>query len=112
MKDYDPLTYKHPRTMEEAFDERGPLVEMDAKPNKKTALMYVAGIWLVLTAVVGYELTGSAFQKGFEQGYVEGRERALMDDQSLYKHCTAWWFDGDEPKAIKEINKYCDRRSK
>jgi len=112
MKDYDPLTYKHPRTMEEAFDERGPLVEMDAKPNKKTALMYVAGIWLVLTAVVGYELTGSAFQKGFEQGYVEGRERALMTEQPLYKHCTAWWFDGSEPKAIKEINKYCERRSK
>jgi hypothetical protein len=43
---------------------------------------------------------------------VEGRERALMDDQTLYKHCTAWWFDGNEPRAIKEINKYCDRRSK
>ena len=77
-----------------------------------TALKYTAAIWLVLTAVVGYELTGVAFTKGYEQGYVEGRDRALMDDQSLYKHCTAWWFDGDEPKAIKEINKYCERRNK
>ena len=77
-----------------------------------TALKYTAAIWLVLTAVVGYELTGVAFTKGYEQGYVEGRERALMDDQSLYKHCTAWWFNGNEPRAIKEINKYCDRRNK
>ena len=77
-----------------------------------TALKYAAAIWLVFTLVIGYELTGMAFTKGFEQGYVEGRERALMDDQSLYKHCTAWWFDGNEPRAIKEINKYCDRRRK
>ena len=72
----------------------------------------VAVIWVVLTAGIGYELTGMAFTRGFEQGYVEGRERALMDDQSLYKHCTAWWFDGNEPLAIKEINKYCERRIK
>jgi hypothetical protein len=77
-----------------------------------TALKYVAAIWLVFTVVIGHEMMGSAFQKGFEQGYVEGRERALVDDQSLYKHCTAWWFDGNEPRAIKEINKYCDRRIK
>jgi len=77
-----------------------------------TALKFVVAIGVVLAIVVVYGLTGSAFQKGYEQGYVEGRERALMDDQSLYKHCTAWWFDGSEPKAIKEINKYCDRRSK
>jgi hypothetical protein len=108
----DPLTYRHPRTLDEAFGERGPLGEMDAKPKINTALKYTAAIWLVFTIVIGYELMGSAFQKGFEQGYVEGRERALMDDQSLYKHCTAWWFDGNEPRAIKEINKYCDRRSK
>jgi hypothetical protein len=63
-------------------------------------------------AVSLYFMTGYAFTKGFEQGYVEGRERALMDDQSLYKHCTAWWFSGNEPRAIKEINKYCDRRMK
>ena len=55
-----------------------------------TALKYVAAIWLVFTIVIGYEMTGSAFQKGFEQGYVEGRERALMSGAELYKQCTAW----------------------
>jgi hypothetical protein len=76
------------------------------------ALKYAAAIWLVLTIVIGYELTGMAFTKGYEQGYVEGRERALMTEQQLYAQCTAWWFDGNEPRAIKEINKYCDRRIK
>lgn len=28
----DPLTYKHPRTMEEAFGHRGPLVDPDKQP--------------------------------------------------------------------------------
>jgi hypothetical protein len=59
-----------------------------------------------------YIMTGYAFTKGFEQGYVDGRERALMSEPELYKQCTAWWFDGNEPRAIKEINKYCDRRNK
>ena len=75
-------------------------------------MKYLAAIWLVLSVVIGYELTGAAFTKGFEQGYVEGRERALMTEQELYKQCTAWWFDGNEPRAIKEINKYCDRRKR
>ena len=75
-------------------------------------MKYVIAIWLVLSVVIGYELTGMAFTKGYEQGYVEGRERALMTEQELYKQCTAWWFDGNEPRAIKEINKYCDRRKK
>lgn len=71
----------------------------------------VAVIWLVLTAGIGYELTGMAFTRGFEQGYVEGQERALMSPQAL-ETCTKWWFDGNEPRAIKEINKYCERRIK
>lgn len=68
-------------------------------------------IGLALAASL-YIMTGYAFTKGFEQGYVEGRERALMDESEIYKQCTAWWFDGDEPKAMKEINKYCERRIK
>jgi hypothetical protein len=68
-------------------------------------------IGLALAASL-YILTGYAFTKGFEQGYVEGRERALMTEPELYKQCTAWWFDGNEPRAMKEINKYCDRRIK
>jgi hypothetical protein len=72
----------------------------------------IAIIFAVLWPLSLFYLTGDAFTKGYEQGYVEGRERALMDDQSLYKHCTAWWFNGNEPRAIKEINKYCERRIK
>jgi hypothetical protein len=109
MKEYDPLTYRHPRTLEEAFGERGPLVEMDAKPNKKTALMYVAGIWLVLTAVVGYELTGMAFQKGFEQGYVEGRERALMEQGTTAEQCYRWWFGENKKQFEHEMKQFCKR---
>jgi hypothetical protein len=59
-----------------------------------------------------YIMTGYAFTKGYEQGYGDGRERALMSGAELYKQCTAWWFDGSEPRAIKEINKYCERRIK
>lgn len=35
MKTHDPITYVHPRTLEQAFGagERGPLVEMDAQPE-------------------------------------------------------------------------------
>jgi len=68
-------------------------------------------IGLALGAAI-YLMTGYAFTRGYEQGYVDGRERALMSGAELYKHCTAWWFDGSEPRAIKEINKYCERRIK
>jgi len=68
-------------------------------------------IGLALAASL-YILTGYAFTKGYEQGYVDGRERALMSGAELYKQCTAWWFSGNEPLAIKEINKYCERRIK
>lgn len=33
MKTYDPITYRYPRSMDEAFGERGPLVEKDAEPE-------------------------------------------------------------------------------
>jgi hypothetical protein len=72
-------------------------------------------IGLALAASL-YIMTGYAFTKGYEQGYeqgyVDGRQRSLMSEPELYKQCTAWWFDGSEPRAIKEINKYCDRRIK
>jgi hypothetical protein len=68
-------------------------------------------IGLALAASL-YILTGYAFAKGYEQGYVDGRERAMLSGAELYKQCTAWWFNGNEPRAIKEINKYCDRRNK
>jgi hypothetical protein len=59
-----------------------------------------------------YIMTGYAFTRGYEQGYVEGRDRAMLSGAELYKQCTAWWFSGSEPLAIKEINKYCERRIK
>jgi hypothetical protein len=77
-----------------------------------TALKYTAAIWLVFTVVIGYEMMGSAFQKGFEQGYVEGRERAKMTEQQVLLQCTQWWFGGGNPRAMQAINQYCDRRIK
>ena len=71
-------------------------------------IVFVAIAW---PASLTY-LTYDAAEKGYEQGYVDGRERALMTEPELYKQCTAWWFDGNEPQAIKEINKYCERRKK
>jgi len=73
---------------------------------------YLAAIWLVLTIVIGYELTGMAFTRGFEQGYVEGKQRTEMSEQDVFLQCTAWWFDGNEPRAMQAINQYCDRRQK
>jgi hypothetical protein len=68
-------------------------------------------IVLALAALL-YIMTGYAFTRGYEQGYVDGRERAMLSGAELYKQCTAWWFSGSEPLAIKEINKYCERRIK
>ena len=75
-------------------------------------MKYLAAIWLVLTIVIGYELTGMAFTRGFEQGYVEGKQRTEMSEQDVFLQCTAWWFDGNEPRAMQAINQYCDRRQK
>ena len=72
-------------------------------------MKYLAAIWLVLTIGIGYELTGMAFVKGFEQGYAEGLERALTSPQAL-ETCTKWWFNGSEPRAKQAMDQYCDRR--
>ena len=74
-------------------------------------MKYLAAIWLVLTIGIGYELTGMAFVKGFEQGYEEGQERALMSPQAL-ETCTKWWFNGSEPRAKQAMNQYCERNKK
>ena len=74
-------------------------------------MKYLAAIWLVLSIVIGYELTGVAFTKGYEQGYVEGQQRALMSPQSL-QTCTKWWFDGSESRARQAMNQYCERNKK
>ena len=66
-------------------------------------------IGLALASAI-YILTGYAFAKGYEQGYVEGQERALMSPQSL-QTCTKWWF-GDEARAKQAMNQYCQRNKK
>lgn len=75
-------------------------------------MKYVAAIWLVLSIVIGYWLTGMAFTRGFEQGYVEGKQRAEMTEQQVLMQCTKWWFNGSEASAKTAINQYCDRRIK
>ena len=73
-------------------------------------MKYLAAIWLVLSVVIGYELTGMAFTRGFEQGYVEGKQSAEMTEQQVFMQCTAWWFGESNPRAMQAINQYCDRR--
>lgn len=75
-------------------------------------MKYLAVVWLVLTGVIGYELMGMSFQKGFEQGYVEGKASAELTEQEVFMQCTQWWFDGSESRAKQAINEYCDRRLK
>jgi hypothetical protein len=77
-----------------------------------TRLKYLAAIWLVLSIVIGYELMGSAFQKGFEQGYVEGKASAELSEHEVFLQCTEWWFDGSASRAKQAIDQYCDRRLK
>jgi hypothetical protein len=108
-KQHDPLTHRYPRTLDEAFDERGPLIEMGAKPSMSTALKYVAAVWLVLSIVIGYEMTGMAFQKGFEQGYAEGRESALMEQGTTAEQCYRWWFGENKKQFEHEMKQFCKR---
>jgi hypothetical protein len=75
-------------------------------------LKYGAPVWLVVTAVAGYELVGRAFVKGFEQGYVEGKASVTQTEQQVFLQCTEWWFNGSESRAKQAINQYCDRRIK
>jgi hypothetical protein len=67
-------------------------------------------IGLALASAI-YILTGYAFAKGYEQGYVEGQERALMSPQAL-ETCTKWWFDGNASRARQAMNQYCERNKK
>jgi hypothetical protein len=74
-----------------------------------TALKYVAAIWLVLSIVIGYEMTGMAFQKGFEQGYVEGTERAKMEQGTTAEQCYRWWFGENKKQFEHEMKQFCKR---
>ncbi len=66
--------------------------------------MVIAVVW----ALSLYWAMGEAFTAGYEQGYVEGQERALMSPQAL-ETCTKWWFDGSASRARQAMNQYCQR---
>ena len=68
--------------------------------------MVIAVVWVVSL----YWAMGESFTAGYEQGYVDGQERALMSPQSL-QTCTKWWF-GDEARAKQAMNQYCERNKK
>jgi hypothetical protein len=74
-----------------------------------TALKYVAAIWLVFTVVIGHEMMGMAFQKGYEQGYVEGRERALMEQGTTAEQCYRYWFGENKKQFEHEMKQFCKR---
>ena len=74
-----------------------------------TALKYVTAIGVVSAIGVVYGLTGSAFQKGYEQGYVEGRERALMEQVATAEQCFRWWFGENKKQFEYEMKQFCKR---
>lgn len=47
---YDPLTYKHPRSLDEAFGSRGPVIEKDA--DLKMDWQDKAVLWAAPAAVI------------------------------------------------------------
>ena len=67
--------------------------------------MVIAIVW----ALSLYWAMGEAFTAGYEQGYKQGQERALMSPQAL-ETCTKWWFDGSASRARQAMNQYCERR--
>lgn len=73
-------------------------------------MKYLAAIWLVLIIVIGHYLMSLSFTKGFEQGYVEGKQRAEITEDQVLQVCTAWWFGEGNLRAMQAINQYCDRR--
>ena len=67
--------------------------------------MVIAIVW----ALSLYWAMGESFTAGYEQGYKQGQERALMSPQAL-ETCTKWWFDGSASRARQAMNQYCERR--
>ena len=72
-----------------------------------TVGLVLAGLWVASV----YLLTEDAYTLGYEHGYVQGHDRALMSPQAL-QTCTKWWFDGSAPRAKQAINQYCERNKK
>lgn len=66
----------------------------------------IAVVW----ALSLYWAMGEAFTAGYEQGYVNGKQRAEITEEQVLQVCTAWWFGEGNPRAMQAINQYCDRR--
>ena len=73
--------------------------------------LWVALLFAALWAASLYVLTEDAYTLGYEHGYVQGNDRALMSPQA-FQTCTKWWFDGSESRAKQAMNQYCERRKK
>jgi hypothetical protein len=57
-----------------------------------------------------YIMTGYAFTRGYEQGYVDGRERALMTEQgTTAEQCYRWWFGENKKQFEHEMKQFCKR---
>ena len=67
----------------------------------------IAIVW----AVTLFWFTEDAYTLGYEHGYVQGNDRALMSPQA-FQTCTQWWFDGSESRAKQAMNQYCERNKK
>ena len=68
--------------------------------------------YLLIGALWGlgtYFLTGYVFERGYEQGYVEGRERALMEQVATAEQCFRWWFGPNKKQFEHEMKQFCKR---
>jgi flagellar biosynthesis protein FliP len=65
-------------------------------------------IGLALAASL-YIMTGYAFTKGYEQGYVEGRDRALIKQGTTAEQCFLWWFGPNKKQFEHEMKQFCKR---
>jgi hypothetical protein len=70
-----------------------------------TALKFVVAIGVVSAIGVVYGLTGSSFQKGYEQGY-EDAEKALG---TTSEQCYRWWFGENKKQFEHEMKQFCKR---
>jgi hypothetical protein len=68
--------------------------------------------YIVIGALWGlgtYFLTGYVFERGYEQGYVDGRDRALMEQGTTAEQCFRWWFGENKKQFEHEMKQFCKR---
>ena len=66
--------------------------------------------WIAIAVLLAfsYVMVERSFVAGYEQGYAEGQDRALMSPQS-FETCTKWWFDGDAKRARQVMKDFCKK---